>query len=80
MALHTAILRERRATSTPLADGAPRARLETELAEASAILVRLLEAEDRLGLVFGVMDDARRFLAARPPHGGTADWPIRTKP
>jgi hypothetical protein len=80
MALHTEILRERRATSPPPADGAPRARLEAQLAEASAILVRLLEAEDRLGLVFGVMDDARRFLAARPRHGGTADWPIRARP
>jgi hypothetical protein len=72
MALHTAIIRERRASSAPATDGAARGRLEAELAEASAILVRLLEAEDHLGLVFGVMDDARRFLAARRRHGGTA--------
>jgi len=43
------------------------ARLERELDEASALLHRLLGAEDRIGLAFGVMDDARRFLARRRP-------------
>ena len=57
-------------TSVPRAAGAPRGtdqtrRLERELAEASVLLERLLDAEDRIGLVFGVMDDARRFLARR---------------
>lgn len=38
-------------------------RLEDELAGARSILQRLLEAEDRIGLVYPVMDDARRWLA-----------------
>lgn len=38
-------------------------RLEVELAAARSILQRLLEAEDRIGLVYPVMDDARRWLA-----------------
>jgi hypothetical protein len=38
-------------------------RLEDELAAARSILQRLLEAEDRIGLVYPVMDDARRWLA-----------------
>lgn len=37
--------------------------LEADLADARAILHRLLEAEDRIGLVYPVMDDARRWLA-----------------
>lgn len=41
------------------------ARLERDLEEASALLQRLLSAEDRIGLVFPVMDDARAFLARR---------------
>jgi len=39
--------------------------LEADLAEAEALLQRLLEAEDRIGLVFPIMDGARRFLAGR---------------
>jgi len=46
-----------------VADVAARVRLEADLAEATALLHRLLEAEDRIGLVYPVMDDARRFLA-----------------
>lgn len=38
-------------------------RAEADLAEARAILGRLLEAEERIGRVHLVMDDARRFLA-----------------
>jgi hypothetical protein len=38
-------------------------RLEDELADARSILLRLVEAEDRIGLVYPVMDDARRWLA-----------------
>jgi hypothetical protein len=37
--------------------------LETELAEARSILHRLLQAEDRIGLVHPIIDDARRWLA-----------------
>ncbi len=40
-------------------------RVERDLAEASALLERLLAAEDRIGLMWGVMDDARGFLARR---------------
>lgn len=48
----------------------PRAeRLERDLAEASVLLERLLAAEDRIGLVWGVMDDARGFLARRRRGG-----------
>jgi hypothetical protein len=39
------------------------ARLEADLADARSILHRLLEAEDRIGRVYPVMDDARRWLA-----------------
>jgi hypothetical protein len=46
-------------------DPARIARLEHDLEEASALLQRLLAAEDRIGLVFPVMDDARRYLARR---------------
>jgi hypothetical protein len=38
-------------------------RLEAQLAEARSILARLLEAEDRIGRVYPVIDDARRWLA-----------------
>lgn len=38
-------------------------RFETELVEARSIMHRLLEAEDRIGLVYPVIDDARRWLA-----------------
>jgi len=38
-------------------------RLEDELADARSILLRLVEVEDRIGLVYPVMDDARRWLA-----------------
>lgn len=38
-------------------------RLEARLDEARSILARLLETEDRPGLVHPVMDDARRWLA-----------------
>jgi hypothetical protein len=41
--------------------------LERELAEARGLLRRLLEAEERIGLAYVVMDDARRFLARRRP-------------
>ncbi|HEX5040801.1 MAG TPA: hypothetical protein VFW95_11770 [Candidatus Limnocylindria bacterium] len=41
---------------------------QTDLAEAEALLRRLLAAEDRIGLVYPLMDDARRFLARRGPH------------
>ena len=63
MALHTDILLTRRSRSRRSSDRAARVRLEAELAEAAAILHRLLEAEDRIGLVYPVMDEARRFLA-----------------
>ncbi|MGH2401270.1 MAG: hypothetical protein ACRDE6_01045 [Candidatus Limnocylindria bacterium] len=63
MALHTDILLTRRSRSARSSDRAARVRLEAELAEATTILHRLLEAEDRIGLVYPVMDDARRFLA-----------------
>jgi hypothetical protein len=62
MAIQTTLLPTRRHGAV---DHIARARLEAELAEATALLDRLLEAEDRIGLVFPVMDDARRFLAAR---------------
>ncbi|HEX7171954.1 MAG TPA: hypothetical protein VF365_05030 [Candidatus Limnocylindria bacterium] len=54
-----------RPSVAPAADPARAARLDHDLAEASALLERLLAAEDRIGLVFPVMDDARRFLARR---------------
>ena len=41
---------------------------QTDLAEAEALLRRLLAAEDRIGLVYPLMDDARRFLARRRSH------------
>ena len=63
MALH-APMRPPLAVVAP-SDPARVARLERDIDEASALLGRLLEAEDRIGLVFGVMDDARRFLARR---------------
>jgi hypothetical protein len=59
MVIHAPIRRP----ATPAADPTPVARLEHDLAEASALLQRLLAAEDHIGLVFPVMDDARRFLA-----------------
>ena len=40
-------------------------RLEAELIEARSILHRLLEAEDGLGLVHPILDDARRWLARK---------------
>ena len=61
MAIHAPIRR----SGVPPAATAPVARLEQDLAEASALLQRLLAAEDRIGLVFPIMDDARRFLARR---------------
>ena len=39
--------------------------LERDLDEASSLLLRLLSVEDRVGLVFPVIDDARAFLARR---------------
>lgn len=54
-----------RPSAAHAADPARMARLERDLEEASALLGRLLAAEDRIGLVFGVMDDARAFLARR---------------
>jgi hypothetical protein len=43
------------------------ARLERDLTEATMLLRRLVEAEDRIGLVYPVMDDARAFLVRRRP-------------
>ena len=40
-----------------------------DLYEAKALLRRLLDAEDRIGLVFPIMDDTRRFLAAQRRRG-----------
>lgn len=54
-----------RPPAAPTPDPARIARLEHDLEDASALLHRLLAAEDRIGLVFPVMDDARRFLARR---------------
>lgn len=51
----------RTTVSEPARDRAER--LEDDLAGARSILQRLLEAEDRIGLVYPVMDDARRWLA-----------------
>lgn len=48
-------------------DSVRMARLERDLAEATLLLRRLLEAEDRIGLVYPVMDDARAFLVRRRP-------------
>ncbi|HET9416535.1 MAG TPA: hypothetical protein VFP30_03245 [Candidatus Limnocylindria bacterium] len=61
MAIHTPI----RATALPAEDPIHVARLERDLEEAVALLQRLLASEDRIGLVFPVMDEARRFLARR---------------
>lgn len=60
MALHP-LLSPRIAISESAWDRAQQ--LESELAEARSILHRLLEAEDRIGLVHPVIDDARRWLA-----------------
>ena len=38
-------------------------RLEADLADARALLLRLVAAEDRIGLVHPITDDARRWLA-----------------
>lgn len=48
-----------------VADRRPTLRAEADLEEAKALLRRLLAAEDRIGLVFPVMDEARHFLAAQ---------------
>jgi len=61
MAIHAPI----RPSAAPEADPTRVTRLEHDLEEASALLRRLLAAEDRIGLVFPVMDDARAFLARR---------------
>jgi hypothetical protein len=60
MALHQ-LLSPRIAISGSAWDRAER--LETELQEARSILHRLLQAEDRPGLVHPVIDDARHWLA-----------------
>jgi hypothetical protein len=60
MAIHAPIR-----PSAPAADRTRLARLEHDLQEASVLLRRLVAAEDRIGLVFPVMDDARVFLARR---------------
>jgi hypothetical protein len=61
MAIHAPI----RPAAAPTSDPARVARLEHDLAAASALLQRLLASEDRIGLAFPVTDDARRFLARR---------------
>ena len=61
MAIHAPI----RPSVAPPSDPTRVVRLERDLEEASALLQRLLAAEDRIGLVFPVMDDARTFLARR---------------
>lgn len=61
MAIHAPI----RTSGAPGADSARAARLESDLAEASALLHRLLAVEDRFGLVFPLIDEARAFLARR---------------
>ncbi len=66
MALH---LSANATSRRPAADLDARLRAEADLQEAKALLRRLLAAEDRLGLVFPVMDDARRFLAAQRHRG-----------
>ena len=48
-----------------VADRRPILRAETDLEEAKVLLRRLLAAEDRIGLIFPVMDEARHFLAAQ---------------
>ena len=49
--------------------------VEDDLRQAHALLRRLLAAEDRPGLVYGVMDDARALLARsdRPRRASAAD-------
>jgi hypothetical protein len=69
MALHTDIPQAHRSRPPRTSDRAARARLEADLAEATTILARLLEAEDRIGLVYPVMDDARHFLARSRRRG-----------
>ena len=58
-----------RPSAAPRPDPTRVAWLERDLEEASALLQRLLAAEDRIGLVFPVMDDARAFLARRRRYG-----------
>jgi len=53
----------------PSADPEPGFRAMADLYEAKALLRRLLDAEDRIGLVFPIMDDARRFLATQRRRG-----------
>ena len=65
MAIHAPI----RPSAAPPSDPTRVRRLERDLEEASAMLQRLLAAEDRLGLVFPVIDDARAFLARRRREG-----------
>ena len=66
MALH---LSANGTSRRPASDLDARLRAEADLQEAKALLRRLLAAEDRLGLVFPVMDDTRRFLAAQRHRG-----------
>ncbi|MDQ3690037.1 MAG: hypothetical protein M3406_08400 [Chloroflexota bacterium] len=49
----------------PSADPEAGFRAVADLYEARALLRRLVDAEDRIGLVYPVMEDARRFLAAQ---------------
>jgi len=60
MALHP-LLAPRTSTAEPAWDR--HSRLEADLAEARSMLRRLLEVEDRIGLVHPIIDDARRWLA-----------------
>jgi hypothetical protein len=54
-----------RGRGRPAAQTRASLRAEADLAEAEALLRRLLATEDRIGLVYPLMDDARRFLARR---------------
>ena len=70
MALHPKIRPMPSVAAPRPRDAARIARLERDLEEASSLLWRLLDAEDRIGLAYPVMDDARRFLSRRA--GGSA--------
>lgn len=56
-----------RARGRPAPQPPAHLRTEHDLATAKRLLRRLLEVEDRPGLVYPLIDDARRFLARTEP-------------